>query len=124
MKLLLTTLALAIPAFSQNSIKDALVKHWKVTGDFTIAVAKAMPADSWGFKPNPDEMSFGELMQHIGGANLNACANAAGVQRPPIPEPILKAVADQRPGDRDLVLKFLGDTFKFCNDTVAAMTLD
>ena len=44
-KRLLMLAALALPAFAQTTLKDALVKHWKVTGDFTIAVAKLMPAD-------------------------------------------------------------------------------
>jgi len=123
MKLLFAVLALAAPAFSETlSVKDALVKHWKVTGDFTLAVAKAMPAESWGFRPNPEEMSFGELIPHIGGANLNACSNAASVPRPAIPEAITKAVAEKRPADRDLAIQFLADSFKFCNDVVAGMT--
>ena len=121
MKLLLTTLALVLPAFSQSTVKDALVKHWKVTGDFTIAVAKAMPADSWGFRPVPQEMSFGELVAHIAGANLSACSNAGGVARPAIPENILKAVADKQPAERELALKFLADSFIFCNQTIASI---
>ena len=44
---LLAILALALPALSQTSIKDALVKHWKVTGDFTLAVAKATSLCRW-----------------------------------------------------------------------------
>ena len=74
MKKLFLTLALAIPAFSQNATKDALVKHWKVTGDFTIAVAKLMPAEQYGFRPVPVELSFGQLMVQIGAANVGACA--------------------------------------------------
>ena len=125
MKLLLSALALAIPAFSQTlTMKDALVKHWKVTGDFTIKVANAMPAADWGFRPNPEEMTFGELVPHIAGANLNACANAANIKRPDIPEAINKAVAEKRPADRDLALKFLADSFNFCNDVVAGMTVE
>jgi hypothetical protein len=125
MRILFTALALALPALSQTlSIKDALVKHWKVTGDFTIAVAKTMPADDWAFRPNPEEMTFGELIVHISGANLNACANAANMQRPAIPEPILKSVADKKPADRGLALQFLADSFKFCNDVVAGMTTE
>ena len=125
MKLLLSALALAIPAFSQTlTMKDALVKHWKVTADFTIKVANTMPAADWGYRPNPEEMTFGELIPHIGGANLNACANAANVKRPEIPEPILKAVNEKRPPDRDLALKFLESSFNFCNDVVAGMTTE
>jgi uncharacterized damage-inducible protein DinB len=125
MKLLIPVFALIVPAFSQTvSLKDALVRHWKVTADFTMAVAKAMPADSWAFRPSPEEMSFGELMVHIGSANLAACATAANAQRPPIPETILKSVADKKPADRDLSIQFLADTFKFCNDTVTGMTTE
>jgi hypothetical protein len=30
---------LTIPALAQSTIKAALVKHWKTSGDFTVAVA-------------------------------------------------------------------------------------
>jgi hypothetical protein len=39
---LFAAVLLALPAFAQSggdAIKDSLVKHWKITGDFTIAVA-------------------------------------------------------------------------------------
>ena len=65
-KILLTLAALALPAFAQTTIKDALVKHWKVTGDFTIAVAEEMPAADYSFRPIPEELSFGQLMVQIG----------------------------------------------------------
>jgi len=70
-----TTLTLALPALAQTTVKDAMVKHWKTSAEFTLAVARAMPADSYNFRPVPEEMSFGQLMAHIGGINLYACAN-------------------------------------------------
>jgi hypothetical protein len=36
---LLTIFALAAPVLAQTTVKDALVKHWKTSGEFTIAVA-------------------------------------------------------------------------------------
>jgi uncharacterized damage-inducible protein DinB len=123
MKLLLTAIALIVPAYSQTlSVKDALVKHWKVATEFTIAVAKAMPEDSWAFRPNPEEMSFGELIYHIGGANLSACANAANTKAPAIPAAILAASKEKKPADRALTIQFLEDSFKFCNEVVSGMT--
>jgi DinB family protein len=117
------TLALAIPAFSQSSIKDALVKHWKVTGDFTIAVAKLMPADQYGFRPVPIELSFGQLMVQIGGANLNACSQASGMKGPAVPTKLTDAYKDEKIDvDKDAAVKFLSDTFDFCNQAVASMT--
>src|SRR5438309_2071227 len=80
---------LALPAFAQTSVKDALVKHWKVSGDFTIAVAKLMPAEDYGFKPVPAELSFGQVLSQVGRANLNACSNAGGVNRPDVPKEVM-----------------------------------
>src|SRR5580704_4135759 len=112
MKHILLTLALAIPAFSQTSIKDALVKHWKVTSDFTIAVAKLMPADQYGFRPVPVELSFGQLMVQIAGANLNACSQASGMKRPAIPAKITEALKEEKTDiDKDAAVIFLSDSF-------------
>lgn len=123
MKHIFLTLALAIPAFPQTSIKDALVKHWKVTGDFTLAVARLMPADQYGFRPVPIELSFGQLMVQIGGANLNACATASGMKRPGIPTKLTDALKDEKVDiDKDTAIKFLSDSFDFCNQAVASMT--
>jgi hypothetical protein len=122
-KTVLTMLALALPALSQATVKDALVKHWKVTGDFTIAVARLMPAEHYGFRPVAEELSFGQLMVQIAGANINACSNASGVKRMEIPGEILQAVKDEQKNvDKDLALKFLSDSFDYCNQAVAAMT--
>lgn len=123
MKQILLTLALAIPAFSQTSIKDSLVKHWKVTGDFTVAVAKLMPADQYGFRPVPVELSFGQLMVQIAAANLGACATASGMARPAFPPKLAAALKDEKINvDKDASVKFLADTFDFCNQAVASMT--
>lgn len=123
--LLTSMLALALPALSQTTIKDSLVKHWKVTSDFTIAVAKQMPAESYGFRPVPEELSFAQLIVQIAGANVSACSQASGMTAPAIPEKILKAVRDEKAPieiGKDEAVQFLTDTFKFCNDAVASMT--
>ncbi len=121
---LLTVLALAVPALAQTTVKDALAKHWKTSGDFTIAVATTMPAESYNFRPNPEEMSFGQLMAHIAGVNLNACANASGLTRPALSPKIAEwAKAPQKVEvDKDTAVQFLRDSFDFCNQAVAAMT--
>lgn len=122
-KLLTAIVALGIPALAQTTIKDALVKHWKVTADFTISVAKQMPADSYSFRPVPAELSFGQLMIQIGVANLNACALAGGVKGPATPDKLSQALKDEKVDvDKDAAVQFLTDTFKFCNDTVSAIT--
>src|ERR1039457_1914093 len=116
-------LALAIPALAQTTVKDALVKHWKVTSDFTIAVAKQMPAESYSFRPVPEELSFGQLMVQIAGANMSACGNASGMTRPAVPPAIAASLKDESGKvDKEAAVKFLRDTFDFCNQAVASMT--
>jgi len=122
---LLVALALWVPVFAQTTIKDALVKHWKTTADFTMAVAQAMPADSYNFRPTPEEMSFGQLMIHIGSADLNACAIASGKPRPTIPPNISQAGKEGSPeASKDNVVEFLTSSFDFCNQAVASITAE
>ncbi len=102
---------------------DALVKHWKTTGEFTIAVANKMPASEYGFRPVPVELSFGQLMIQIAVANLNACTLASGMKGPAIPAKLSAAYKDEKLDvDKDTAVKFLSDTFDFCNQAVASMT--
>ncbi len=115
--------ALALPAFAQTTLHDSLVKHWKTTGEFTIAVAQKMPADGYGFKPVPEELSFGQLIVQIAGANLNACSLASGMKGPAVPEKLSAALKDEKLTiDRDSAIQFLTETFDFCNKAVASMT--
>ena len=119
----LAFLALAAPVFAQTTVKDALIKHWKTTGEFTLAVAAAMPADGYNFRPNPEEMSFGQLMAHIAGVNVNACVNASGMNRPTLSPKAAEYVKDPKVEvDKDTAVRFLTDSFEFCNQAVASMT--
>jgi hypothetical protein len=127
-KLLLTSItgmiALALPAFPQGTVKEALVKHWKVTSDFTIAVAKQMPPESYNFRPVPEELSFSQLIVQIGGANMSACATASGMTPPSVPDKIMKSLDEKLHIEigKEEAVQFLTDTFKFCNEAVASMT--
>lgn len=118
---LTTTLLLTLPLLAQTSVKDDLAKHWKTSGEFTLAVAKSMPPESYNFRPTPEEMSFGQLMAHIGAANVGACANASGQQRPPFPEKIAAWAKEQQKTDvdKDTALQFLTDVFAFCDKSVS-----
>ena len=44
-------------------------KDWQISKQFTLDVANAMPADSYTYRPNPEEMTFGEQIIHIAVAN-------------------------------------------------------
>lgn len=121
--LLLTLLAASIPVFGQTTQKDILMKHWKASGEFTLAVANAMPADGYTFRPTPEEMSFGELMAHIAAADRGACANASGLTAPALPAKISVWAKDSLKVDvdKETAVQFLKDTFEFCDKAITEM---
>lgn len=115
--------ALSLPAFSQSTVKDALVKHWKITAEFTIKVAEAMPAENYSFRPVPEEMTFGQQMTHIGAANIGTCAAVSGMQRPDEPAGVAAWRKDQKLDvDRATVVQYLNLVFNFCNKAIDATT--
>jgi uncharacterized damage-inducible protein DinB len=67
----------------ESDYKAVFAKHYQVSKGFTLAVAEAMPAEDYGFKPQPEELSFGQLMVHIATQNSQSCADATGTKPPP-----------------------------------------
>ena len=89
---------------ADNGPKAIFAKHWQISRDFTLAVARAMPAEGYSFKPNPEEMSFGELMIHLADENLQDFSRAAKTK--PLPKP--------SSSDRQTAIQFLMDSFDKC----------
>lgn len=106
---------LAVPTFAADEggattkFQQEFLKHWSIAKELTQAVADAMPADGYSFKPNPEEMSFGEQIVHIANANYNYCTRLTGGKSPfKKPETIDKASA----------MKVLGESFDYCTETI------
>jgi hypothetical protein len=93
-----------------NSVMDMteFVQDWKISKQFTLDVASAMPAELYGFKPNPEEMTFGEQMVHIAGANVFRFN-----QITEIPGPFLFDPAKPPASDKPSVLKMLEQSFDY-----------
>jgi uncharacterized damage-inducible protein DinB len=105
--------ALVLPVLAQEGgIPPVLVDHWKTSKKYVLALAEQMPADGYAFKPNPAEMSFGEQMAHIAGANSSFFATLSG-QKDPIAKPTKF--------DKASVLKTLNDSYDFCIAALAGL---
>lgn len=116
-KRLLALVAVGMPALAQTTIHDALVKHWKAAGDFTLAVAKAMPPDGYDFKPFPEVMTFRMTLTQVGMADRDACWYASGITPPPI-----RGKPLGKDAEKGTLIQFLSDTFGYCNQAVASIT--
>lgn len=113
MTTLLVGAALVLPVLAQEGgIPPQLVDHWKTSKKYVLALAEQMPAEDYGFKPNPAEMSFGEQMAHIAGANAFFFATLSGQK-----DPIAKATKF----DKATVLKMLNDSYDFCIAALAGL---
>jgi len=109
--------AVALPAMRAEGL-DTFKKHFKLSGEFTLDVAKAMPAEYYTFKPNDEEMDFGRVMVHIGLANNNAFAIFGGKENP-TPQSIVATFKDPKGTfKKDDVIQFLTDSFAFCNQSL------
>jgi uncharacterized damage-inducible protein DinB len=87
-------------------------KHFGALAQLSVAVAEAMPADKYGFKPHPDSMDFGQLMAHIATTNYQFCAGLKDTATPELPNP----------ADKAGTVKFLSDSFAYCSGIVPGLT--
>jgi len=116
MKTILPMLALAaLPVLAADSAasSDKFVqdfsKHWAIAKQLTLDVANAMPESDYSFKPNPEEMSFGEQMVHIAAANYSYCSRAKG-EKSPFSKPATS--------DHAAAVQALTSSFDYCSDAV------
>jgi hypothetical protein len=78
-----------------------------------VEAAEAMPADKYGYKPTPAQMSFGDVVSHlIKEGNNYLCSAASGMKQPD---------ADTFAGTdpKDKLVAGLKASFKFCETALA-----
>lgn len=102
-----------------NTVLDMpeFVHDWQISKQFTIDVADAMPAEFYSFKPNPEEMTFGEQMLHIAVANVYRFREITGFQSP-FSIDLNKPLSP----DKSSVLKVLGQSFDYVIDALPRIT--
>ena len=127
----LTLISSKIPTYS-NPLVANLIKRWKNSKKYTLAVLEAMPEDDLEFRPSTMQMSFAQHFLHIGFTNNSfigimvdpktyadfyAMMNGADffIERPdPInlfqPDNLEQREAKE---NKALVSKYLSDTYDF-----------
>lgn len=89
------------------------IENWKISKTFTMAVAEAMPAEHFWFKPTKEEMSFGVLMVHIAGSQLMRFEQVSGRTA--------DIAAPTKGATRADVLRYLERSFDYCLEALAAL---
>ena len=102
---------LSVAALGQQTkspVSDVLRQMLAGREKNTVAAFEAMPADKYGYKPTPDQMTFGHLAAHIVDSNYFFCANAGDVARPKTEE--LKET-----DGKDKLVAAMKASFEFCH---------
>src|SRR5215472_12107307 len=97
---------------SNNPVSDVLRQMLAGRGKDTVAAFEEMPADKYGFKPTPGQMTFGHLAAHIASGNYYFCSNVGDVPRPKTEE--LKGTED-----KDKLVTAIKASFEFCRTALA-----
>lgn len=77
-----------------------------------LAAIEAMPADKFGYKPTPEQISFAHLVVHITESNNSMCAKVAD-----IPEPKVEELKET--DAKDKLLAAARASFDFCSTALA-----
>src|SRR5215469_10648777 len=95
-----------------SGVAGEYAKHFAALSGLSVAVAKAMPPDQYGFRPHPESMDFGQLMSHIATTNYQFCAGLKDSLFSTVPAPT----------EKDAVVKFLSDSFEYCSSVISNLT--
>lgn len=85
-----SVMLVTIPALAQSDLQATVVKHLKTSRDFTVKVAEAMPADDYGFKLTPPQMSFAGQLVHLSQGLTYFLSAFAGQEPKPVEPKSLK----------------------------------
>jgi hypothetical protein len=112
------TLAVALlprlVAAQGSPVADAFRDFAATEGKNLIAAADLMPADKYGYRPTPAQMSFGQIAAHLASGNDYLCGLVSGVKAP------TRTKVDTT-ATKDALTARLKETFDFCTTSLASL---
>jgi hypothetical protein len=82
---------------------------------FIMAAAAEMPADKLGFKPTPEQLTYGRILSHLASSNGSLCGMISGN-----PAPATLKVAEG--ASKEELVAALKASFDFCDAAMASLT--
>jgi uncharacterized damage-inducible protein DinB len=103
-------------AQAAEKANESIMARWNQSKVFTMQVADAMPVDSYDFKVKPEMRGYGELMVHIGQANVFYLSR---LSKSGVPDTLKPA----KTFDKASSQKYLADTFDWCASVLSPLTV-
>jgi hypothetical protein len=107
----LVTHAQAPPANPVQTTAQRLLERYT---RFLMGTAEAMPADKYGYRPTPEEMTFGESIAHIAEVNNFSCSKFSDL---PMPEGAKVRASDSK----EKLVAALKASFDYCTQGLAKL---
>ena len=101
-------------AQEKNPVAAALREILPGQAKNIVAAAQEMPADKYGFKATPEQVTFGHLSVHIFEANYRFCSKIGGVAAPELPK-----LNDTDPKDK--LVERIKASFDFCSTALSKL---
>jgi hypothetical protein len=106
----------AAPLSAQDVLKTTNVQRYYIPVRlFLQAAAEVMPAEKYNFKLDPEQMDFGQWINHSTERNYLDCSTLRGE-----PNPMPKAKTDLLKGKAEIT-KNLKESFDYCDATFAKL---
>jgi len=113
--LIIASLAV-VPLRAEDNLKTTnLQRYYMPVRLFLQGAADVMPAEKYSFKLAPEQMDFGQWINHSTERNYLDCSTLRGE-----PNPMPKAKTDAIKGKADIV-KYLKESFDYCDATFAML---
>lgn len=101
-------------ATAANPVSDAFRDYAKASAKNLIAAADEFPADKYGYKPTPTQMSVGDIVVHLAQGNDYLCGSIGGMKAP---DRSKVASTDSK----ETLMARLRETFAFCDQALASV---
>jgi uncharacterized damage-inducible protein DinB len=99
------------PAKSGNPVTSAAKQIMERQSRNLVAAAEKMPEDQWGYKPTPQQRSFGETISHTAESNNKLCGAISGMP----PRGRLKPAVFSEKSDAVTALR---ESFDYCKEAL------
>src|SRR5262245_32838603 len=107
-----TCLLAPATAAQSTPVSDALRKSEERASRHLVAAAEEMPADKYGYKPTPAQMSLPDVLTHLAEGNDYLCGQISGAAAP-------KRTEVKPAAGKDKQVARLKETFDFCASALA-----
>jgi hypothetical protein len=94
----------------QNPVSEMLRQLLPRYAKNMIGAAQSMPADKYGYKPTPDQITFGHLVLHVAQSNVTLCSKI-GTTPPP------QITATDADG-KDKLVAAIQTSFDYCTEVL------